>query len=257
MKEICDDLEAELNALDEIVANLDEQSWSGPTPAEGWDIKETIVHLLHGDMAAHLAVTNADKFALAKERIASGGFDREFGHMPSDTGAEVLAGWRSERQKMLGAFRPLGSKDRIPWFGPDMSALSFATARLMEAWSHGRDIADAVGVDLVATDRLRHVAHIGVSTRSWSYVNRGLIPPDEPVRVELRSPSGSQWDWGPPDATARVSGEAEEFCLLVTQRRHISETSLLVEGDSAAEWLVIAQAFAGPPTLPAPKRVDL
>jgi hypothetical protein len=33
----------------------------------------------------------------------------------------------------------------------------------------------------------------------------------------------------------------------VTQRRHVDDTGLEVDGDVARAWLVRAQAFAGPP----------
>lgn len=250
MDQICDDLEAEHAALDAVVANLSEEQWTAQTPAEGWNVKDTIVHLIQADMAASLAVRDADEFQKAREAIAAGKGLDFFGSVKGKTGAEVLAWWRDERAKMLAAFRSRGPKDRIPWFGPDMSTLSFATARLMETWSHGRDVADTVGAAWPSTDRIRHVAHIGVTTRGWSYVNRGMEFPGGDVRVELVAPSGEVWTWGPEDATDRLTGSAEEFCLVATQRRHASDTNLKAEGNLAVEWLGIAQAFAGPPTLP-------
>lgn len=251
MDAICDDLAAEHAALDAIVADIDEATWSADTPAEGWDIKDTIVHLIQADMAASLAVTDADGFQTAKREMmsGSGGLDY-FASASGKTGAEVLALWRDERAKMLDAFRARGPKDRIPWFGPDMSTLSFATARLMETWSHGQDVADTVGAPWPSTERLRHVCHIGVTTRGWSYMVRGREIPTEPVHVSLTAPSGEQWTWGPEDAPDRITGSAEEFCLVATQRRKPSDTSLQTEGPLAAEWLSIAQAFAGEPTLP-------
>ena len=250
MDQICDDLEAEHAALDSVVANLNEQQWNAPTPAEGWNVKDTIVHLIQADMAASLAVLDADAFQQAKAAIAAGKGLDFFGSVEGKSGADVLAWWRDERAKMLAAFRARGPKDRIPWFGPDMSTLSFATARLMETWSHGRDVADTVGASWPSTDRIRHVAHIGVTTRGWSYVNRGLEFPGGDVRVELVAPSGDIWTWGPEDAADRLTGSAEAFCLVATQRRHPSDTDLRAEGALAVEWLGIAQAFAGPPTLP-------
>lgn len=248
MDQICTDLEAEHAALDAVVADLSEDQWNDDTPADGWDVKDTIVHLIQADIAARIAVTDPDRFAEVKQTAMKGGFDEAFGSKGEKSGAEILAWWRDERSQMLAAFGSRGPKDRIPWFGPDMSTLSFATARLMETWSHGQDVADTVGSTWVPSDRLRHVAHIGVSTRGWSYVNRGLQPPEGPVRVELTSPSGETWTWGPEDAVDRVTGSAEEFCLVVTQRRRPKETSLQTAGPLAEEWIDIAQAFAGPPT---------
>lgn len=249
MEQICADLEAEHAALDAVVADLSEERWKAATPAEGWDVKDTIVHLIQADIAARIAVTEPDRFVEIKHGIATSGFDQVFGSKSDKTGQEILAWWREERQQMLEAFRSKGPKDRIPWFGPDMSALSFATARLMETWSHGRDVADTVGAAWEPTDRLRHVAHIGVSTRGWSYVNRGMEPPEGPVRVELVAPSGELWTWGPEDAADRLTGDAEEFCLVVTQRRRPEQTELRADGRLAEEWLGLAQAFAGPPTI--------
>jgi len=96
----------------------------------------------------------------------------------------------NDRGTMLGALSTLDPKQRLPWYGPPMSARSFVTARLMETWAHGQDVADALEQERCATDRLRHVAHIGVTTFGWSYVNRGMTVPGVSVRVELTSPGG-------------------------------------------------------------------
>ena len=251
MDEICDDLQAETDALGDMVSDLSEEQWRLPTPAEGWDSRETMVHLGMTDWVATLAVVDPERFggftaAAARNEMdlhTAAGFD-----FASMSGAEIWDWMCAERSKMLDAVRPLDRKERIPWFGPSMGALSFVTARLMETWSHGHDVADTHGRELPRTDRLRHVAHIGVSTRGWSYANRGLEAPDGPVRVELDAPSGAVWTWGPDDAADKVSGDAYEFCLAVTQRRFHTETGLSVVGPLATGWMDIAQAFAGPPT---------
>jgi uncharacterized protein (TIGR03084 family) len=128
-----------------------------------------------------------------------------------------------------------------------MSVASALTARLMETWAHGQDIADTVGAHREPTPRLRHVAHIGVGARPFSYAAHQLAPPAEPVRVELVGPDGELWTWGPADARDRVTGPALDFCLLVTQRRHRADTAVAAAGPGADLWLSIAQAFAGPP----------
>ncbi len=251
MDSICDDLVAETDALSDVVDGISEDQWHLPTPAEGWDSRETVIHLGMADWVATMAVVNPERFDGFKASAARGETDLhtaaglDFAAM---SGTQIWDWLCEERAKMLAAVRPLDVKDRIPWFGPSMSALSFVTARLMETWSHGHDVADTHGRELPQTDRLRHVAHIGVSTRGWSYANRGLTVPSGSVRVELDGPNGDTWTWGPDDAADKVSGDAYEFCLAVTQRRHHTETGLLVEGPLALEWMDIAQAFAGPPT---------
>jgi uncharacterized protein (TIGR03084 family) len=128
-----------------------------------------------------------------------------------------------------------------------MSARSFTTARLMEHWSHGLDIHDAAGVQPTDTDRLRHIAHMGYITRDFAYVNRGMEAPKTQLRVELASPGGETWAWGPEDGEDRVKGPAGDWCRVVTQRIHPDDTELRAEGPHAGEFLGLAQAFAGPP----------
>ena len=122
-----------------------------------------------------------------------------------------------------------------------------ATARLMETWAHGQDVADTLGLARAPTARLRHVAHIGARTRDFAYLLNGRRVPAEQFRVELSAPDGELWAWGPAAAAQRVTGPALDFCWLVTQRRHRSDLALRAEGAEADEWLGIAQAFAGPP----------
>ncbi len=256
MDQICDDLAAEHAALDAVVAGISEEQWAQQTPAEGWDVRDTIIHLVGADLAALQAVSEPEAFLAAKKKMLAEGINLEsaYGGPADDSGAATLAWWRDSRSKMLDAFRSRGPKERIPWFGPDMSTLSFATARLMETWSHGIDVAETLGATMEPTDRLRHVCHIGVTTRGWSYVVRGMTPPEGDVRVELTAPSGDVWTWGPEDAADTVKGSALDFCLLVTQRKPPSAVNLELVGDVATDWAQYAQAFAGAPTATDPSR---
>ena len=126
-----------------------------------------------------------------------------------------------------------------------------ATARYMETWAHALDVYDAAAKEIgqsrpEPTDRIRHVAHLGVRTRNYAYSVQEEPPPAEEFRVELTAPSGETWAWGPEDAAQRVTGSAYDFCLLVTQRVHRDDTDLVAVGADADRWLDIAQAFAGP-----------
>jgi len=128
-----------------------------------------------------------------------------------------------------------------------MSAVSFATARLMETWAHGQDIIDALDIERPGTERLRHIAHIGVLARPFSYRVNHMTMPDAAIRVGLISPAGAHWHWGDEQAANQVSGDALDFCLAVTQRRHLADTDLQIKGAAAEEWMRMAQTFAGPP----------
>ena len=242
------DLAAEHDDLERIVAALDEDGWNTPTPAEGWAVRDQISHLAFFDDAAHDAIDDPEAFTAALADVVDdpdGYVARATARGREGSGAEVLTWWRGARARLLGALDGLDPSARLPWYGPPMSARSFVTARLMETWAHGQDVVDAVGASRPPTDRLRHVAHIGVATRGWSYAVRGSEAPAVPVRVELTGPSGDTWTWGDEDAGDRVTGSALDFCLVVTQRRHLDDTDLSVAGAAAAEWMGIAQAFAG------------
>ena len=250
MKEICTDLAKEYEELDTIVAALDESGWNVMTPAEGWTVKDQIRHLAYYDERAKLAVTEPEAF---DQHLADITMDPE-GHRENleKVGkelavAELLNRWRQERRALLDALKLLDSKARLRWYGPPLSALSFATARLMETWAHGQDVADVLGIERVSTDRLRHIAHLGVATFGWSYNNRQMKIPDSPVRVEITSPSGELWTWGPEKAKDIVKGSAEDFCLVVVQRRNLADTQLVIKGATARQWMSIAQTYAGLP----------
>lgn len=244
------DLTAESDQLDALVAGLDDSAWATPTPAAGWTIAHQIAHLAWTDEAAALAACHPDRFAEELQVAATN--PEGFVDAAADAGAAkpptaILTHWREVRAGLAEVLIAVPDGVKIPWFGPPMSAASMATARLMETWAHGLDVADALGATLPVTDRIRGVAHIGVRTRDYAYLVNGATPPSQPFRYELTAPSGELWSWGPDDATDIVRGPAVDFCQLVTQRRHPADLDLDVVGSDATEWVRIAQCFAGPP----------
>jgi uncharacterized protein (TIGR03084 family) len=250
MDELLADLRAETAELDTMIQGLDATAWELPTPAEGWAVRDQISHLAWFDDAATTSATDPEGFRAALPAfLARGhsGVDELVVASRGLTAGQVRDWFRTARARSLEAFARLDPRTRLPWYGPDMSAASFVTARLMETWAHGQDVVDALGQVRPATDRLRSVAEIGYRARPFSYAVRGLAVPDRAVRVELTGPHGENWVWGSPDAADVVRGTALDFCLLVTQRRHRDDLALDVTGPAAAEWMGIAQAFAGPP----------
>jgi uncharacterized protein (TIGR03084 family) len=244
------DLRAESDELDALVAPLADDRWATPTPAAGWTIAHQIGHLLWTDRMALSAVTDETAFAGMLEAAAAnptGFVDAGADELAAASPAALLADWRLTRGQLHDALLTVPDGRKLPWFGPPMSAASMATARLMETWAHGLDVADALGIERPPPARLRSVAHIGVRTRDYAFAVNGLTAPTEPFLVELRAPGGGTWSWGPPDAVQRVTGDAQDFCFLVTQRRPLRVLDVTAEGDDALRWLQIAQAFAGPP----------
>ena len=249
LTEILDDLRSEYDALDDVLRSLPDDGWDAPTPAGDWTVRDQVSHLAFSEELASLAASDGTAFAARLEELLADLDQAE--RVPREKGRTLTPGelhgwWRDGCDRTLVVLDGHAAHDRIPWIGTEMSTISFATARLMETWAHGQDIADAVGIDRPATARLQHIAHLGVRTRTFSYRIRGQEPPDGDVAVDLGAPDGERWTWGSSD-TDKVSGPAQDFCLVVTQRRHAADTRLTIEGPRAREWMSIAQAFAGPP----------
>jgi uncharacterized protein (TIGR03084 family) len=250
------DLAAEEAALDRVVADLGEAAWVTPTPARGWDVRDSVAHLAYTEDLARAALTDEEEFARRRHALLEAPNPDEVlvGAGRSMTGRAVLEWWREERSAALAQLETHDARDRLPWIAGPMSAMSFATARLMETWAHGQDIRDALGQEPEVTARLRHVADLGVRTRPFAYGARGVELPDADVRVELAGVDGERWAWGPESAEDVVRGSALDFCLVVTQRVNPADTALEVRGRWASDWLGIAQAFAGPATDHRPAR---
>jgi uncharacterized protein (TIGR03084 family) len=247
---LLDDLLAETADIEAMVAPLDDAGIARPTPAAGWDIRDQLTHLAFFDETATQAAVDPDGFRQAAAALMAGGMDfpdRVAAQHRGLGAAEVREWFGRARTAFVKAFRGLDPRARLPWYGPDMSVASSVTARIMETWAHGQDIADTLEVTRPATDRLRHIAHLGVSTTAFSFRLHGRPEPAAPIRVELLAPSGARWTWGDAAAADRVEGTALDFCLAVTQRRHVGDTGLTVRGPVAREWIGIAQAFAGAP----------
>ena len=250
MRDLIEDLRAEQEDLDRILAGLDDRAWETVTPAEPWTIRDTVSHLAFFDERELQAIRDPAGFAAeVNERLTNGidlymslGIARGRSLAPS----QVLDWWRTARDAELLAFAGIAPDAKVPWYGPPMKASSAVTARLMETWAHGHDIADALGIARPATARLFHIAELGVKTFSWSYLIRGLEVPSQKVSVVLAGPDGDTRVWND-SMSDSITGPVEDFCLVVAQRRNYRDTALAIEGDIAESWMEVAQVFAGPP----------
>ncbi len=246
---ILNDLKAESDQLWATVSGLDADGWATPTPATGWTVATQVAHLLWTDEVAVIAATDKDAWdalVLVAMGDPTGFVDEQAIEVSQLSPQALLARWGKAREALPAALRGVPAGQKMPWFGPPMSPTSMATARFMETWAHSHDVYDALGIDVEPTDRIRHVAHLGVRTRNFAFSVHELPPPAEEFRIDLVAPSEDVWTWGPEDAAQTVTGSAYDFCLLVTQRVHRDDTDLVAVGPDAEQWLTIAQAFAGP-----------
>jgi uncharacterized protein (TIGR03084 family) len=260
-----EDLLAEYRALADFCATLSAQDWRRTTAFYGWTPWDEVAHLLYFDEAALVSATEPVRFAqeaaALNARVAAGEEISVIarGQYGALEGGALLQRWRETHEALVMQLAALDPKARLGWYGPPMSARSFATARLMETWAHGQDVWDVMRRRRPASARLKHIAHLGVGTFGWTFVNRGLPVPEAVPFVALAAPDGGLWTWGDPESAHRVQGSAEDFCLLVTQRRHVLDTALQYTAGPVAQWLAMAQCFAGPPAdgpAPGVRRVE-
>lgn len=250
MNEIVQDLADEAGALDALLDSLEDDTWLTPTPAEGWDIRDSVAHIAHGnDVAYECATTGPGPLMRKAIEILAGEADRAgiertlLAEGRRRSPAEVLDWWRSSNERLCKALRGKDTSERLQW-GPNMmSAVSFTTARLEETWAHGLDCFAAAGVPATDTDRLRHIGFLSVLTLPYTLRSKGLPEPG-PVGLELTLPSGEPWTFGPPDAPTVISGTASDWCRVACHRDRGDERSrIAARGPDASSVLANVQAF--------------
>ena len=246
------DLREEGDALYDLLSTLDDADWARSTPFKNWTVNDVIAHLHTTDRVAALALRDADGFRTmvreGERAIWIGGAGD--GRSDLANGPDLRERWYGYLGELCDLLDEVDPATRVPWFGPDMGARMFATARQMETWAHGQDIFDLLQERRTNTDRIKNIAVIGVRTFGWTFANRGLDIPSDAPYVRLTAPSGAVWTWNEPSETSRVEGSAVEFCHVVTQGRNVADTDLTVVGDTASGWMAIAQCFAGGPEDP-------
>lgn len=248
------DFLAETKALAGLLAPLSDAAFDEATQFKGWTLNDVMRHLHFWNRAAGLQLTDEAALVRLLGAIAgAGGMRAVERETVPEAGQALRAAWLRTAGEVADIFATSDPKARLKWAGPDMSARSSITARLMETWAHGQEVYDHLGVERVDHDRIKNIAHLGVQTFGWTYVVRRMEAPPVAPFVRLTAPSGDIWVWGQDDAVNSVTGSATEFCQVVTQVRNVGDTRLDVRGPVAREWMGMAQCFAGKAeTPPAP-----
>ena len=234
---------------------LSDVEFETPTLFKGWTINQILRHLHVWNIAAGMSLGGEEAFSAFLAQLMRGERGLSFNAMESRyldglSGVTLLAAWRSEYEQLADRFAATDPKLRLKWVGPDMSAISSITARLMETWSHAQAVYDVLGVERLDDDRIGNIVRLGVHTFGWTFKNRKESPPGPMPRLRLTAASGAIWEYGEGDNL--ITGQATEFCQVVTQCRNIGDTQLQLTGPVASRWMAIAQCFAGPPQDPPP-----
>ena len=250
------DFHDESLALHDLLGAQDDAVFGRETQFKRWTVDDVLLHLHFWNVAADLALQDAAAFrafyAPVAETLARGEPLRPFesAYVHGLRGRALLETWRTQVVAMTARFAAADPKQRLAWAGPDMSARTSISARLMETWAHGQAVWDTLGLERRDTDRIRSIAVLGVNTFAWSFTGRKLPVPPRPPHVRLTAPSGTVWTWNEPDETELIEGPATAFCQVVAQTRNVADVGLRVVGETARSWMEIAQCFAGPPRRP-------
>jgi uncharacterized protein (TIGR03084 family) len=253
LAEVVADLRDETKQLDEVLASLDETGWRKETPAVGWDTRDTIGHLADTDDVMFESITGGSRDLMSDARQATGGTPSptsvddftawQVERVRQKSWEEVYAWWRSSTARLHATIESLDPAQKYPWGPNRISPLSLASARLMETWAHSLDVHDAAGVPYIDTGRLRHIAHLGLRALPYAFMLEGLEAPDG-IRLELTSPGGDPWTFGPDDAPTVIRGTAADWCRVVARRdRDGSAGRLQGEGPDAANAIKHGRAF--------------
>ena len=248
-----DDFRAESRALHGLVSQTAPIRYREPTQFKGWGIHDVLQHLHFWNRMAYLQLADETELVHHLKAMAASGKSMrayESDMLGTLDGFALVAEWEKQFEETADRFAAADPKARLKWAGPDMSARSSITARLMETWAHGQEVYDHLGAVRKNEDRIGNIVMLGVNTFGWTYATRRETPPGEMPHLVLTAPSGAVWTYGTPNDHERIEGLAEEFCQVVTQTRNIADTALRVTGPVAGDWMSKAQCFAGPPATP-------
>ncbi len=255
-----DDFRAECSALADILADASDEVFKTKTLFNDWTIEDVIGHLHVWNQAAATTLDSREAFqnflAFIMKNFGESGSSLPAQYAWLDEfaggvrGRALFDAWREAYPRTADQYAAADPETRVAWAGPDMGAQSKIIARQMETWAHGQEVFDALGLERAEADRVRNIAHLGVTTFSWTFRNRGEEPPKPKPCVKLTAPSGAVWEWNDPQEDNHVAGAAVEFAQVVTQTRNIDDTALRTSGPIARRWMEIAQCFAGPPVDP-------
>jgi uncharacterized protein (TIGR03084 family) len=244
--DVIDDLEAEQDALEAVLAGLPERAWQSPSAAAGWTVADVVLHLAQTEEAvAGSAGTASAGRGMPDWRGYGGRVDEA---MDAWVGAErapaaeVFARWRAARRASVAALRGADPTRPLPWVTSALKPRTLATTRLAEHWAHALDITGPLGIDHPDTARLRHIAWLGHSTLPYAFRLAGQPAPA--VYCELTAPDGATWTFGPRDADSAIVGPAGAFCRVGARRLAADRSGLDARGPHAAAALRLLRNYA-------------
>jgi uncharacterized protein (TIGR03084 family) len=239
---IFDDLEAEQDRLEDILADLDGAQWAAASSAAGWTVCDVVLHLAQSEEAV-LASTAGTSW---ESRLPSATtLDQVMDQLVRAERAEpalIFERWREARRGAVRALRAADPAQPLSWVAAPLKPATLATTRLSEHWAHGLDITGPLGIAFPDTERLHHVAWLAHRSLTYAFALAGEQAHE--VRCELTAPDGDAWHYGPPGAGSVISGPAGAFCRVAAQRLAPEESGLLATGPYGPAALGVLRTYA-------------
>ncbi len=240
---IFDDLAAEQDRLEDILASLPGEAWLAPSAAAGWTVADVVLHLAQTEEAVTASVAGASLRPGATAGPAVDQLMEQLVQAERAAPAEVFARWRQARRAAVDALRAADPRQPLSWVEAPLKPATLATTRLAEHWAHGLDITGPLGISFPDTPRLRHVAWLAHRTLPYALSLAGA--PAGLVFCDLTAPDGeTRWQFGEPAAESAITGPAGEFCRVAAQRLPLEETSLLATGPLGDMALRLVRTYA-------------
>jgi uncharacterized protein (TIGR03084 family) len=241
VSEVLDDLVAEYDRLDAILAALTPAQWAAPSAAPGWTVRDVVVHLAQTEEAVALTLAMpVGEWTARPEGIDAWADDQVRGDdAPADA---VFARWQRARRASVSALATADPAVAVRWAAAPLRPKTLATTRLAEHWAHALDICGPLAIELADTDRLRHIAWLGHATLPYAMRLAGFEPVE--VRAVLDGPSGARWAFGPSSAAATISGSVGAFCRVGAHRLAPGDSQLECSNDDAVRALSVLRNYA-------------
>jgi uncharacterized protein (TIGR03084 family) len=244
-RDVFDDLTAEQDALEAVLAALDQDAWCHASGAAGWTVADVVLHLAQTEEYVIASITGNQAPLLSRDRDGSpldDLMDQLVAMQRCAPPTTVFTRWQTARRAALTALRACPPTVRLRWARTPLTPRTLATTRLAEHWAHALDITGPLGITYPDTVRLWHVAWL--AHRSLPYAFAAAGEHAAPVRCELLAPDAQIWQFGPANAPSLITGRAGTFCRVGARRLTAEQSGLTVAGPHAATALQLLRTYA-------------
>ncbi|MBO3737310.1 maleylpyruvate isomerase N-terminal domain-containing protein [Actinoplanes flavus] len=134
---VIDDLAAEQDRLESVLARLTATEWLSPSAAAGWTVADVVLHLAQTEEAVPVALSGAPD-AIGWRDLGDNVDDAMDALVRAEPAApaEVFARWRAARRASVAALRTADPTQPVQWVASLLKPPTLATTRLAEHWAH-------------------------------------------------------------------------------------------------------------------------